>query len=169
MRSECANFKPLSICSHVVAVAELNKSLQEFATQFIKLKKRPNFTQLAVHIMPSGRGRKGARAPRKRKKTEPASTCIDRLSCASATVTSSTPSYTVSVTQSANTGSSVNISNLPGLSYYNYPPLPSPCPTGYTLWPTPTSPFDWSYHSASATLITTATSTTTNGRRKSTV
>lgn len=30
-------------------------------------------------------------------------------------------------------------------SYYNYPPLPSLCPTGYTSWPTPTSPYDWSY------------------------
>ena len=140
--SECANFKSLAICSHVVAVAELNKSLQEFITQFIKLKKQPNFTQLALHDMPSGRGRKGARAPRKRKKTEPASTRIDRLSCASAMVTSTAPSYTVSVTQTHTSGSSVNVSTLPGPSYYNYA---SPCFTGYTFWPTPTSPYDWSY------------------------
>ena len=94
--------------------------------------------------MPSGRGRKGAQAPRKRKKTEPASTRIDHLSCANAMVTSSTPSYNVSVTQSANSGLSVNISSLPGPSY-SYQALPSLSPTGYTSWPIPTSPYDWSY------------------------
>ena len=47
------------------------------------------------------------------KKTEPASTCIDRLSCASAIVTSTTLSYTVSVTQPGTSGSSVNIFSLP--------------------------------------------------------
>ena len=57
-------------------------------------------------------------------------------------VTSTAPSYTVSVTQTHTSGSSVNVSTLPGPSYYNYA---SPCSTGYTSWPTPTSPYDWSY------------------------
>ena len=56
--SECANFKSFAICSHVVAVAQLNKSSRSSPC---------NFTQLALHDMPSGHGRKGARAPQKRK------------------------------------------------------------------------------------------------------
>ena len=39
--------------------------------QFIKLKKRPNFTQLTSHNMPSGCGRKGIRAPQKRQNQLP--------------------------------------------------------------------------------------------------
>ncbi len=65
--SDCMNFKSLGICSHSVAVAELSNQLQAFITAFTKAKKTPSFTTVAVHGMPSGRGRKGSQAPRKRK------------------------------------------------------------------------------------------------------
>ena len=67
----CANFKSLGICSHSVVVAEVNKKLSEFLASVKKAKKKPNFTQLAVHDMPVGCGRKGGQAPWKRKKPPP--------------------------------------------------------------------------------------------------
>ena len=77
---ECLNFKLTGICSHTVAVAHLNNSLQQFISWFTKAKKKPNFTKVAVHDMPAGRGRKGTQAPRKRKKQEPVTNRIDRFS-----------------------------------------------------------------------------------------
>ena len=77
---ECINFKSIGICSHTVAVAQMNNSLQQFIAWFAKAKKKPNFTKLATHDMPSGRGRKGSVPPRKRKKQEAAADRTDRLS-----------------------------------------------------------------------------------------
>ena len=65
--SDCANFQAMSICSHTVAVSEVHGTLQTFLAALRKLKKPANFTSLAVHGMPAGRGKKGTRAPRKRK------------------------------------------------------------------------------------------------------
>ena len=47
--SDCLNFKSLGICSHTLVVAELNKSLQEFVTSFKKSKRKPSFSEVAVH------------------------------------------------------------------------------------------------------------------------
>ena len=47
------------MCAHVVAVANLNGYLPQFVSAFCKAKKKPDFTKLAVHGMPSGRGKKG--------------------------------------------------------------------------------------------------------------
>ena len=60
--NECLNYESMGICSHSVAVAQLNNKLQQFVNA--KVKRKPNFTSLAVHGMPSGRGRKGGQAPR---------------------------------------------------------------------------------------------------------
>jgi hypothetical protein len=60
--SDCANYKSTGICSHSLAVAEINKQLPVFLESFKKAKKRPKFTQLALHNMPAGRGRKGSLA-----------------------------------------------------------------------------------------------------------
>ena len=53
--SDCLNFKSLGICSHTVAVAELHKDLQVFVTSFKKSKRKPSFSEVAVHGMPAGR------------------------------------------------------------------------------------------------------------------
>ena len=37
--SECPNYKSFAICSHVIAVAEVNRMLEEFISQFQKSKK----------------------------------------------------------------------------------------------------------------------------------
>ena len=60
----CPNWRSLGICAHSVAAAEDNKELQVW---FLKAKKIPNITKLATTEMPVGRGRKGSRAPPKKK------------------------------------------------------------------------------------------------------
>ena len=58
--SDCVNFKSLGICSHTVVVAHINDQLPRFVSNLKKAKKQPNLTQLAVHKMPAGAGKKGA-------------------------------------------------------------------------------------------------------------
>ena len=94
--SECANYCSLKICSHTVSVAEINGDLATFVELFSKKAKPPNITKLALHGMPSGRGRKGQQPPRKRVEStvpfQPSSnTCASSSSC-STTVLSATMS-----------------------------------------------------------------------------
>lgn len=53
--SNCPNFKSLSICSHTVAVAELNNHLEYFLS-LAKSSKRPSLTNLLTTTMPKGHG-----------------------------------------------------------------------------------------------------------------
>ena len=66
--SDCPNWKSLGICSHSVAVAQTNDSLQEFCDYYRKSKRLPSMSQLLLSGMPSGIGNKGNRVSRKRKK-----------------------------------------------------------------------------------------------------
>ncbi len=77
--SDCMNFKSLGICSHSIAVAELNNEIQAFVAAFTKVKRTPSFTSVTVHGMPAGRGRKGSQAPRKRKQRQPVTEREDRV------------------------------------------------------------------------------------------
>ena len=52
--SECPNYKSFATCSHVIAVAEVNCMLEEFISQFQKLKKVPNLSALAKTGYPKG-------------------------------------------------------------------------------------------------------------------
>ena len=61
-------FKGFSICSHVVATAEVNKDLQSFLDS-IKDTCAPNLSSIADYGMPSGSGRKREVNKRKRKYT----------------------------------------------------------------------------------------------------
>ena len=69
--SECPNYKSFGICSHIVAVAEVNHMLPAFIEYFKKQKKVPSLTALAKSGVPGGRGRKGGEPPRKRAKSAP--------------------------------------------------------------------------------------------------
>lgn len=62
----CPMFKGFSICSHVVATAEVNGELQSFL-ESIKSTCAPNLSSIADYGMPSGSGRKGGVTKRKRK------------------------------------------------------------------------------------------------------
>ena len=58
----CANWNSLRICSHTVAVVELNRDLSLFVSWLIKAKRRPSLSKLVVTNMPDGRGKKGGRS-----------------------------------------------------------------------------------------------------------
>jgi hypothetical protein len=73
----CPNWKSIGLCSHSVAVAEVNGKLAQFLAVVKKKKKVPNVTALAVPTMARGRGRKGGVPPRSRKqptRAEPSTT-----------------------------------------------------------------------------------------------
>ena len=117
--SNCPNWKSLNLCSHTVAVAELNGKLAEFITFVRKKKKLPNVTNLITSGMPRGRGRKGSVAPRTRKKK--------------AAVTSRVPMSiehqgTVQHTESSITGDFSSATAQPPFSspprYHHYPASP---------------------------------------------
>ena len=56
--AKCPNWKAMAICSHTVAVAEVNGKLQQFLSHK-KRKRGVNVTKLLTTSMPRGRGRKG--------------------------------------------------------------------------------------------------------------
>ena len=80
---DCANYRSLSICSHVVAVAELNSKLGQFIEWYRKANKIPSLSKLATSDMPKGRGRKGGQAPRKKQAKTPVTARIDLINVAS--------------------------------------------------------------------------------------
>ena len=88
--SSCVNWKSLGICSHTVAVAEVNGKLLQFLS-LCKKKKKPNLTSLLTTDLPKGSGRKGAVPPRKRKSKEPVSTHIGMSINKSTSIDTSVP------------------------------------------------------------------------------
>ena len=73
----CPNYKALAICSHVVAVAEINGQLSDFLAAVKRRKPQPNVTRLVTTNMPKGRGRKGGVAPRSRRPQQLETTQIE--------------------------------------------------------------------------------------------
>ena len=63
----CGNWNSSAICSHTVAVAEVNGELSSFVSWFIKAKKKPSVTKLVVTGMPDGRGREARLLSTRRK------------------------------------------------------------------------------------------------------
>lgn len=66
----CQMFKGFSICSHVVATAQVNGQLKSYLTEINGIC-RPNFTAISSQGMPSGAGRKGGLCKRKRNRKLP--------------------------------------------------------------------------------------------------
>ena len=66
----CQMFKGFSICSHVVATAQVNGQLKSYLTEINGIC-RPNFTAISSQGMPSGAGRKGGSCKRKRNRKLP--------------------------------------------------------------------------------------------------
>jgi len=67
----CQMFKGFSICSHVVATAQVNGQLESYLTEISGICK-PNFTVISSQKMPSGTGRKGDVCKRKCNYNHPA-------------------------------------------------------------------------------------------------
>ena len=63
----CLRYSGVHLCSHIIAVAERNKELQEFLNAFNTSAMAPNLTSLANMDMPKGRGKKANKATQKRK------------------------------------------------------------------------------------------------------
>lgn len=68
--SKCLNWVSSSLCSHSIAVAELNKDLPLFLKWYNQSPTQPNITTVAMSGLPSGRGRKGGTCKRSRSRTE---------------------------------------------------------------------------------------------------
>ena len=74
----------MGICLHTVAVAEVNKKLQQFLSSR-KKKKGVNYTKLLTTSMPKGRGRKGGVTPRVRKPSQPITTRVEMITSSDTT------------------------------------------------------------------------------------
>lgn len=137
--NDCLNYKSMGMCSHSVAVANLNGSLHQFISAFSKLKKQPDFTKLSLHGMPSGRGRKGGQAPRQRKKSVPVSDRVRRMTtsdCPSVNVTSVSSSQMVNEMYNSSLNLVPSAYNRP--LYYNpYYNLPYPNQPHCSYWTDP--------------------------------
>ena len=66
----CQMFKGFSICSHVVATAQVNGQLKSYLTEINGIC-RPNLTAISSQGMPSGAGRKGGLCKRKHNRKLP--------------------------------------------------------------------------------------------------
>lgn len=62
-----SHVKGISLCSHVIATAHFDGALKYFLDK-VKGTCAANLTSIATHGMPSGTGRKGGVAKRKRKR-----------------------------------------------------------------------------------------------------
>ena len=154
---KCPNWQSLAICAHSVAAAEHNHELLPFVRWFTKAKKVPNITKLATTEMPAGRGRKGSRAPpKKRPKMQPESRIpfsvqgehsqtkatsstsqsisnssrVENICQGTATVTMSIGSADIVDTPGnlIMTTGQVNIHSPTEVTYHNMPSIPPPPP-----------------------------------------
>ena len=66
--SNCVMFKSFHLCSHVIAVAEINGELELFLHSLRK--QTPNLTTIATEGLPSGSGRKGGQDKRRKRVKE---------------------------------------------------------------------------------------------------
>ena len=112
--SDCLQYKSACICSHVVAAAGHNKMLDKLIASYQKSKHTPNLTALALGKMHKGRGRKGSRAPPKRKKPVLIKTRVPMqipAHCSALNIMTSTSS-----TVSTQVTNSITFTGVPGMS-----------------------------------------------------
>lgn len=64
---DCPQYKSASLRSPAVAAALHNEQLTQLVLSYKKVERTPNLTKLATSEMPKGRGRKGGKAPVRRK------------------------------------------------------------------------------------------------------
>ena len=108
----CLHFKSLALCSHTVAVAEVNKELLGFLQTLQMRKKRPNLFQLSKHGMPAGAGKKGNNMPR-RKTAKSTITGFDKILLNTAMPLTPGPSGSTAPLTSGPFGSSAPLTSGP--------------------------------------------------------
>ena len=112
----------------------MHNQLSSFVAALKKTTKKPNFTSLATHGMPSGRGKKGSQPPRKRKRNISPTVRTDRIQ------TTQSLQGDSSSFQSLGCGPTVNISvNHPSMGY----PTPFSSTTPWTPSAYHYGPPDW--------------------------
>ena len=97
---KCLNWSSSGICSHSIAVAEVNNDLDKFLQWYNSAAIEPNITSLGMSGLPSGRGRKGGLPKRKRSQSKfpPIESVKQRKATVPHPVSSSHPSITTSST-----------------------------------------------------------------------
>ena len=120
---ECPQYQSASLCSHVVAAAKFRRKFKDFVASY-KVSRKPNLTKLVTCDMPKGRGKKGGRAPPKRKVPPTIENRYPFIPL------SHSPSIEQSMSASGCTSPSVDMSPslyyMPSSSYYtNYSPYSS--------------------------------------------
>ena len=68
--SKCLHWTSSALCSHSLAVAEVNNELLPFLKWYNSSTIQPNVTTIAMSGLPSGRGRKGGVPKRQRSRAE---------------------------------------------------------------------------------------------------
>ena len=131
--SNCPNWRAMGICSHTVAVAEINNKLPQFLSN-AKRSKGVNVTKLLTTTMPRGRGRKGSVAPCARKPSQSVATRIEMSATANSALETPSPS---TVTCHAHEGGSVYMPGL-GSPHFNMVQSPVHSPLNfYNSYPYP--------------------------------
>ncbi len=155
---DCPQYKSAKLCSHVVAAAEYNKQLDRFVASYGTSKKVPKLTALTTAGMPKGRGRKGSKAPAKRRPSVPVQTRVELYPMTPGSTIGLNPSVQVHNVQvsaqqnasltvsplyqptltSPSTSTSVHPSSFP-VPMSSYPPVPMssylPMPSTYPSMP----------------------------------
>lgn len=122
---DCPQYQSAGICSHIVAAAMYNKKFDQFVASYTKVTRKPNLTKLVTGEMPKGRGRKGCKAPSKRKTSAPVDNRCKMISAPSSSLA----------------GSAVSIATVN--NSFNSAPAPSPCymPSPISFYPTYPPPY----------------------------
>ncbi len=125
---DCPQYKSAGLCSHVVAAAQQSKQLPRLVSTYKNVKRSPN---LASGEMPKGRGRKGGKAPAKRKSSVPVDTRYElQITSQQSVVTVTSCPITVNAS-AANTSLGSTASQSYVSVYPPFQPSPSVQPYGY--------------------------------------
>ena len=126
-------------------MSEKNGDLQSFLDWYVATKQKPNYTSLAIHGLPAGRGRKGGVPKRQRSKAQPrAEICVLRP----ATCSTESDKVDTSPTVQSSQGHSLSHPSIASYSNTRSESLPTGIGSSYL----PQSPLSISQPSAVSTL-----------------
>ena len=131
----CGNWNSLSMCSHTVAVAEVNGELSKFVAWFVKAKKKASVSKLVLTGMPEGRGRKGGKRPQSKNKglAVQTRTSIDNIAGVSTSHTTGAMGASSTLRSSTLGVSNLGMPSHPPPLVHCTPRSPSPTPEPFVL------------------------------------
>ena len=140
--SNCPNWKSLGLCSHTVAVAQVNGKLEQYISLVKKTKRIPNVIALVTSTMPKGQGKKGGVPSRSRKPVNTTEACTRVAMNVGTQVVSNVQS--IGTTAYVSENAPTNFNNQSATCY-----PPSPClysTAGYHPWSMHTPMYSYSPH-----------------------